>query len=120
MTDRIIYLALVVSIIGLLILSFVSEFLEPPITKIESININSLGKNVHILGVVTRVYEFKGGSKVITLDDNTSSIDVYLGYEISKSINISNSEKLDIIGTVEIYSNKLEIRVDNIKNIRQR
>ena len=120
MTDKIIYLALVVSITGLLILAYVSEFLEPPITRIESINLNSLGKNVHISGAVTRVYEFKGGSKVITLDDNTSSVDVYLTYDVSKSFNISNSEKLDIIGTVEIYNNKLEIRVDNVNNIKSR
>lgn len=108
------HLSLVISISGLLILTFASENLEPPLSEINQINTNSLGKNVHLRGNISGIHEFKGGSMLLVLEDSTGSIDVYLPYNVAMEIDLVNSTELEIIGSVEIYKGKLEIIIENI------
>lgn len=112
---RVIYLAFTVSIVGLLILTFASQMLEPPLSQIDGINQNSLGKNVHVRGSISDIHEFKGGSIVLVLDDESGEIAVYLPYGVAKSASGSlfESTRLDVTGTVEIYKGKLEIVVES-------
>jgi len=110
MTDKILYIALCISIVGLLILTYVSEILEPPISRIGDINTNSLGKNLHVRGNVSRIHEFKGGSIILTIRDNTGEVDVYLDYYIAKSMpEILKAKEVDVIGELDEYEGRLEI-----------
>lgn len=112
-----IHLALVISIAGLLLLAFSNEFLEPPLSRIDQISSNSLGKNVHIKGNVSDKHEFAGGSILLSVEDSTGSIDVYLPYDAAKRYS-HNSSTLDIIGSVELYKGKLEVVVEDINGLR--
>lgn len=113
------YLALGISITGLLILAFASESLNPPISKIEQIDTNSLGKNVHIQGNISRIHRFGGGSILLVIDDGTGEIDVYMPYRIAQDIaDFTNSSGIDVIGEVTIYKGKTELIVNDVDNIK--
>ena len=114
------HLSLIISISGLLILTFANENLKPPLSEINQINANSLGKNVHIRGNISKIHEFKGGSMLLVLSDSTGRIDVYLPYNVAKELEPVNSTELEIIGSVEIYRGKLEILVEDINGILTR
>lgn len=119
MSEKILYLALSISILGLILLIYASEALEPPLSSIEEITTNGLGKNVHVIGNVERVHEFEGGSALLTLGDNNTDIDVYLPYNTAKQIDLKLLDKrVDVIGEVQVYNGRLEIIVDNKDSIR--
>ncbi len=111
------HLSLIISISGLLILTFANENLKPPLSEINQINVNSLGKNVHIRGNISKIHEFKGGSMLLVLADPTGRIDVYLPHNVAREIDLVNSTELEIIGSVEIYRGKLEIVVEDIGGV---
>ena len=118
--DKLLYSAFIVSMVGLLILTFAYQSIEPPLSRVSDIDQNSLGKNIRVQGNISRIHEFKGGSILVVLNDNGSEIDLYLPYYVSKSIldDISRAERIDVIGTVEIYKGKVEIVVDDKDSIR--
>ncbi len=119
MTDRLIYVALAVSVVGLLMLTYVSMVFDPPVASIGSIGTSSVGKSLHVAGNVSSFYEFKGGSQTLVLDDGTGKIDVYVDYSIAKAIpSLSKANKLDVVGVVDEYNGVLEIKPGNPDQVR--
>ncbi|HEX54807.1 MAG: hypothetical protein DRO94_01740 [Candidatus Altiarchaeales archaeon] len=114
------YLALSISIIGLLILKFASDSIAPGISKIDLIDTNSIGRNVRICGNISNIHRFDKGSLLITVNDGSGEIDVYVPYSIAKIIDnkIFSSREIDVIGEVNIYNGRLEIVVRNLNSIR--
>ncbi len=114
------YIALIISILGLLILTYAANVLEPPITKIGNVNQNSLGSNVRVQGEITDVHKFTGGSAVIKVKDETGIIDVYLPFRVASEMktNLTEGKNADVIGSVEVYEGKLEIVVEEAGNMR--
>jgi DNA/RNA endonuclease YhcR with UshA esterase domain len=111
MAEKTLYLALCISITGLLILTYASSILEPPLSRIGSINSNSIGKNLHVAGDVSGVHKFKGGSILLTLGDATGKIDVYVGYSAATSMpSLAKAKRLEVIGEVDEYEGRLEIK----------
>jgi DNA/RNA endonuclease YhcR with UshA esterase domain len=119
MSDKVLYIALVVSVLGLLILAFASEVLEPPVTLISGIGTGSVGKQVHVTGSVSKVTKFKGGSSLLVLSDDTGSITVYLDYSITKARpDVLNASVIDVIGEIDEYEGSLEIKPSNPNSIK--
>jgi DNA/RNA endonuclease YhcR with UshA esterase domain len=119
MSDKVLYIALVVSVFGLLILAFASEVLEPPITRISGIGSGSVGKQVHVQGSVSKVTKFKGGSSLLVLSDKSGSITVYLDYSITKARpDVLKASVIDVIGEIDEYEGSLEIKPSNPNSIR--
>ena len=117
MADKLLYTALVISILGLILLAYAADLLEPGVVEISKIDNNYLYKNTHIRGDVVDLKEFNGGSILLTVDDKTGTIGVFLSYKAAKSINVEKGQKVDVIGTVEIYKDELEIAVDDRKQV---
>lgn len=114
-----IHIALVISIIGLLILAYANEYLEPPLSRIKQVNTNSLGKNVRIQGNISGIHEFSGGSLLLSLKDSSGEVDVYFPYNVAPAVqDILNSTELEVIGSVEVYKGRLELVVENADCVR--
>ena len=119
MSDKVLYIALVVSVLGLLILAYASEILEPPISKISGIGSNSVSKQVHVRGSVSKVTKFKGGSSSLIMSDDTGSISVYLEYSVSQARpDALNASVIDVIGELDEYAGSLEIKPSNPNSIK--
>ena len=111
MTDRIIYVALVISVLGLVLLTYVSMVYDPPVSRIGSIDTGSVGKSLHVRGKVSGVHEFKGGSMVLTLDDGSGKLQVYASYSVAKALpGLLKAKELDVVGVVDEYDGILEIK----------
>jgi RecJ-like exonuclease len=111
MSDKIIYLALGLSVFGLLLLTYASLVMEPPLSQIGSINTNSIGKSLHVRGSVLDVHKFKGGSLAVTVGDGTGNISVYVDYATAKAMpKIAEAKKLDVVGEIDQYQGALEMK----------
>ena len=111
MSDKIVYVALGLSVFGLLLLTFASLVMEPPVSHIGSINTNSIGHSLHVRGNVVDVYKFKGGSLALTVDDGTGNISVYVDYSSAKALPLlAGAKRIDAIGEIDQYQGALEMK----------
>ncbi|MEA1925611.1 MAG: OB-fold nucleic acid binding domain-containing protein [Candidatus Altiarchaeota archaeon] len=115
MESKFLYLSLLLSITGLLILAYTTETIEPPISKIEDVHSFALGKNVHLQGNITSIHRFEGGSMLIKLGDGVGEITVYLPYTTASRFRekLRVNTSLDLVGVVELYNGNLEVVVEN-------
>ena len=120
MDDPILYLALGVSLTGLVLLTFAAESLEPPYTNISLLGELPVGKSVHLMGNITRVHEFKGGSGIVTLSNGHSNVSVYLPYATMMNVKtkLKDGAEADVIGTLEVYKGLTEVVVEDAGNLR--
>jgi DNA/RNA endonuclease YhcR with UshA esterase domain len=120
LADKIIYPALVVSIIGLLLIAFISPTLKPPLTKVGDIGQSSLEKAVYFRGTVNKSHEFKGGSRVLSVNDGSASIDVFLPYAAAagfKGVKL-DGQNVEVSGVVQVYNGRLEVVVEHVEGLR--
>ena len=119
MTDKIIYVALGVSVLGLLIFTYASMLLEPPLSKIAALDSNSIGKQIHVQGLVAEVHRFKGGSNTVSINDGSGDIDVFVSYYMSNSTApITKGKILEVVGELDEYQGKLEIKPKNADSMK--
>ena len=114
MSDRLLYVALVLSAFGLLLLVFVSNFLEVPYTRIGGVDSTMLEKNVHLRGEVSSVHAFKGGSLLLSVSEDNSTIQVYVPYSVATVLNMTTLQDsdVDLVGLVQLYDGKLEVVIN--------
>lgn len=114
MADRILYIAFAVSIVGVLLIAYVSPSLKPPRSKIADIGPSSLEKAVRFQGRVVSVHEFKGGSVLLSVQDAGSSVDVFLPRNIAKGSKASSlkGRQVEVTGVVQVYRGKTEIVIE--------
>jgi DNA/RNA endonuclease YhcR with UshA esterase domain len=119
MTDKIIYVALGVSVLGLLIFTYASMLMEPPLSKIGALDSNSIGKQIHVQGLVSDVHNFKGGSITVSIGDGSGDIDVFMGPRLANSTApIAKGNILEVIGELDEYQGKLEIKPKNAGSMK--
>ena len=120
MSERIVYVALCVSVLGLLILTYASMLMEPPLCRIGDLNPTSVGRQVHVQGVVMNVHRFDGGSLSIAIGDGSGVIDVFVGYRDANSTaaNAAKGDVLEVIGELDEYEGKLEVKPKGADSIR--
>jgi DNA/RNA endonuclease YhcR with UshA esterase domain len=119
MTDKIIYIALGVSVLGLLIFTYASMLMEPPLSKIGALGTNSIGKQVHVQGLVSNVHAFKGGSITASISDGSGDIDVFVSYYMANSTApIAKGNILEVVGELDEYQGKLEIKPKSAESMK--
>lgn len=106
---------LLISCIGLLILAYFLPKLDPPLVRVGDIGPMQLERKVRVKGDIVRSHRFSGGSYSLTLEENGSSIPVYIPYNLVPSfLAMESMNDVSIKGTVELYRGSLEIVADNI------
>ena len=93
--------------------------LEPPVSKVSALDSNSIGKQVHVRGRVSDVYKYKGGSISFSVNDSTGVIDVFVSYYLANSTSqIAKGASADVIGELDEYKGKLEIKPSSGDSVR--
>jgi len=120
MSDRLLYVALLLSVFGLALLVFVSARIEPPYIEVSDVDTSLLEKNVHLRGNISEVHEFKGGSVLLTLSEDNATVDLYLSRSVASGFDAKKlrGAKVDVIGMVQLYESKLEVVVSKAENMR--
>ena len=120
MGDWVLHIALCTSIVGLVLITFASEALEPPYSSVGDIDTGFIGKNVHIRGNISDIHQFKGGSLMIKISELNDTLDIFLPYSVSTQIDFNPElgNLVDLIGVIEVYQGRLEVVVDKQSNLR--
>lgn len=119
MDSSLVYTAFVISVVGLILLAYASETLQPPLCRIGDITSNDVGRNLHISGNISKVHKFRGGSLLLYVRDSSGGIDVYLPNNVaSVRADVLNASEVDLVGSLEIYQGKLEIVVSNPSSLK--
>jgi uncharacterized protein YdeI (BOF family) len=101
-------LSLAISLLGTLLLLFLSN-LEPKLTTISQLNQTELEKRVKIQGRIINAKQIKSNFYILTVEDSSGRIEVLLNK------NLSNNRTLEIIGNLNKYKGKLQIKADIIR-----
>jgi len=100
-----------ISLIGILALLFISENLTPKLTNINNITNENLETKVKVQGEIINIKNYEDSNfQVILIKDDTGEIGVTIG----KSFNITNNQKVIVIGIIKEYQKKLQVQADKI------
>ena len=108
---KLITVSLFFSLIGLLMIIFLSVNLEPPFYKISEINKNLTEKTITTVGKISLIKETKD-IFIFTLEDDFSNI-LVIAFKENDLILEKNTE-VKLIGKVIEYQNELEIQAKEI------
>ncbi len=113
-------LALAMSLLGLMIIAYVSPTIRPPASAVSDISPYSLEKSVRVVGNVNRTHTFKGGAVILALSDGRSTLDVYLSRDAAAGLNVTAlfGRRVEASGTVQLYRGKLELVVERPDSVR--
>ncbi|MFH1722322.1 MAG: hypothetical protein ABH950_06945 [Candidatus Altiarchaeota archaeon] len=122
MSDPLFNLALTTCIVGLLLLSYAGQTLTPAKIRLKDISIEDVGKNILVSADVSEIHQFEGGSILLTITGDNSSMKTYIPYHVSKEIKIDIEEiencTLEILGELQTYQGELELVVADIEDIK--
>lgn len=107
-------LAVTGSLIGILIIIFISDSIEIKQTNISDITEKYLNKEIKITAQITKIH-ITSGLYILTLDDNTSEIKAIIFKD--ENLDFKNYDRVEITGEVVKYKNTLEIQVNELKTI---
>ena len=105
-------ISLTLSLVGILILIFLSSHLEPEVISISNITEKNLDEKIKIIANITEIRNFKEKNfQLITLKDSTGSI---TGTTNAKNLSINQNQTYIILGKVSEYNKTLQINIDKI------
>jgi len=105
-------IAIICSLVGILLLIFISEKIETPEKDIVNITKENLEEQVKITGTITKITETPG-LYILTIKDSTGEITAIL-YK-SEEISLEKGQVVTIEGSILEYKGQLEIEIDSIK-----
>ena len=100
-----------IALIGILLLLFIANSINPKLTYVQDINNKLLNKKITVKGQIFNIKTYQESNfQIISIKDSTGEIDVVL----NNPINITKNQNVIIIGKVTEYNNTLQIQADKI------
>jgi len=111
-------LALSFSVIGIIALYFFSEVIELEELPIENIDMNMIGDEIKIKGIVSNVRDFEKILIIDIKDMKTNNIIPVLLFK-DGNIEIKSNSEVSVIGEVQEYNGKVELIGEEVKVFNQ-
>jgi len=108
-------ISIICSLLGLIILFFVSKNLESVRTNIGKITIDDVGKRLRVCGNITSTHSSKG-HVFFDLEDSTGNIDIVVFNSTKIDQEFEKNQQICILGTVTEYKSSLEIIADKVES----
>jgi RecJ-like exonuclease len=102
-------LSLICSLIGLFLIIFLANYLEPAIKNISEIDERNLDEVVKVQGEIANILIYDTLT-VFTLDDEAGKIDCVF-YD---NLPFTKGQRIEVIGKIVEYKGKIEIEVSKI------
>ena len=100
-----------ISLIGILLLLFLSETMTPKLTNIGDINNKLLNQKTKVQGQIFNIRTFEESDfQIISIKDNTGKIDITL----DNPTNLTNNQNITVIGKITEYKEFLQIQADKV------
>ena len=105
------------AIIGIMALYLITSVITVPQIQIKDISSGMVGTGVNISGEAKQLFQHKEGHLFFDLDDGTGEIKVVIwASDVKQLIDsvegfkyLRNGDRLEIVGTVELYKGELEV-----------
>ena len=107
--NKLFKISLAVSILGILLLLFLSNILEPKQINIGDIDNTLLNKDIKVQGEIFKIQD-KQDFKILSIKDSTGKIEVLCNCENS----LKDGLNITIVGKVQEYREYLQISADKI------
>jgi RecJ-like exonuclease len=106
-------ISLVLSLLGILLLLYISIKIQPLFLEIALIDSNQLGKNIQLNAKIIQIRDFPQKSfQILTLEDKTGKITATTNSRTSLKIN--QTEEYSIYGKIQEYNKTLQVNIDKI------
>lgn len=105
-------ISLTASLLGILLLLFISENLAAKQITVSSITRNYIDKDVVLVGSIFSINK-RGDLTLLKIKDNTGKIDVVVFK--SRDLSLSYGDEIEVYGEVALYNDKLEIIAKSIR-----
>ncbi len=109
MEKTILKISLIISILGILFLLFLSNFLVPRELDIKEINKNLINQKIKVHGTILKIQD-KKTLKILSIGDSTGKINVLCECKN----NIKQNQSIVVIGKIQEYQQSLQISADKI------
>ena len=104
-------ISLSISLIGILVLLFLANTLQPKLINLQEINNKLLNQKVQVQGQITSIKTYDDSNfQVISIKDKTGKIDA----TINQILNLTISQNITITGKITEYKGSLQIQADKI------
>lgn len=103
-------IALAISLIGILIIFTIINLIEINLTPTNQISLKNIGQQIKTSGITSNLKTYENNFTTFTLNNEIEII--------CNCPNIKNNQKLEILGTVSKYENKLQIEANKISTIK--
>ena len=104
--------SLITSVIGILILLILSSILEPKLSNISELKNKQAYEKVRVQGQLTNQKTINPSFTILTVKDQTGSIDVL----VNKNPEFKINSTLQVTGKITEYQNQNQITADKIKS----
>ncbi|MEK6852575.1 MAG: exodeoxyribonuclease VII large subunit [Nanoarchaeota archaeon] len=117
-TPLLIKISLTTAIVGLILLIYLSQNLEPKIISISEVNFEMLDNYVKITGTITEVRQTQG-LYIFEVGDISGKITAtyFKDKIIDKSFEFSIGDEVEILGKVSEYEKEIQIEIVEIRKI---
>jgi DNA/RNA endonuclease YhcR with UshA esterase domain len=102
-------LTLSISLLGIIFLLILTNTLPAQQIEIKDINLNHLNKKLTTTGTITHINNFPD-FQIISIIQDSFSIDLLL----DKKTNLTKDQNIKVIGRLEKYKDRLQIRAEKI------
>ena len=108
--ENLLKITLSISLIGILLLLFLAEILEPQVITIDKITNKDINKKVKVRGQVFKISN-KETFQILSVQDSTGKIDVLANSNLSNSM---INQNITVLGRIKEYNQYLQISADKI------
>ena len=104
-------ISLIISLIGIFLLLFLTNFLNPKQINIDQINNKLLNKNIQVQGTIFNIRSYEDSNfQILSIKDETGKIDVTTNH----ILDLKNNNQIIVTGQVKEYKQYLQIQADKI------
>ncbi|MDO5825518.1 MAG: exodeoxyribonuclease VII large subunit [Methanosphaera sp.] len=116
--DKIFKICIITTIIGLAAIVLLSPYVNPEKLTIDKIDNSKIDNQVEVNAVIEDIHTTKSGTRIITLHDDTSRINLVIFASTVNVVDLHHGEKVNIKAKVTEYNGQTELILEEGSNLK--
>jgi DNA/RNA endonuclease YhcR with UshA esterase domain len=116
--DKIFKICILTTIVGLTAIIILSPYVSPEKLSLERIDNSKIDNQVEVTAIIESVHITKGGTRIVTLSDETSKINLIIFVSTVNVADLQPGQKINIKAKVTSYNGQLELILEESSNLK--
>lgn len=116
--DKIFKICMMTTVLGLVAIVLLSPYVTPEKLSIDDIDNSKIDNQVEVTAIIEDIHITKSGTKIITLNDNTSRINLVIFASTVNVVDLHRNEKVKIKAKVTQYNGQTELILEEGGNLK--